>query len=504
MEPSHVRRAWVALAAAACTVAGLVAAPSAAQADVGAKPLRTWGVGPATTTSTKVGAPRVLAILPLGDRVFVAGTFASVLDTSGASYPVKNLAAFNASTGAFDLGFQGQANNTVTSLATDGAGTVFLGGTFGTVNGQARRGLAALDAATGALKPFAPGVVSPGQVDSVAYAGGALYAAGNFAGVTSGAVTSGPFLAKLDGVNGTVDGSWTPAPNDRVRVVSVAADGSGRLLAGGDFTSVSGRSGTNKLAAVALGGTGAPDTAFRAGATNGSSSAPVFDIASDSSRIYVAAAGAGGACTALNASTGAQAWSDHSNGNMQSVRVAGGLLYCGGHFSGTGSFAGLDRSKLAAVDPATGAVAPFAPTINSAQGVWALGGDATHLYAGGDFTKVAGVLQPHFAMFLDSSAATAPLPPTAVSAVPGNAVVHLTWSPPTSDGGSSLQKYKVYRATTPGGENLSKAPLVTLGKTVLAYDDVAVTNGTTYYYVVVATNAIGASPPSAEVSATPQ
>jgi predicted phage tail protein len=65
-------------------------------------------------------------------------------------------------------------------------------------------------------------------------------------------------------------------------------------------------------------------------------------------------------------------------------------------------------------------------------------------------------------------------------------------------------KYKLYRSTTPGGQDLGKAPLVTLSKTTLGYDDLAVTNGTTYHYVVVATNALGASAPSAQVSATPQ
>ncbi|EBM0725627.1 fibronectin type III domain-containing protein, partial [Salmonella enterica subsp. enterica serovar Senftenberg] len=72
------------------------------------------------------------------------------------------------------------------------------------------------------------------------------------------------------------------------------------------------------------------------------------------------------------------------------------------------------------------------------------------------------------------------------------------------DGGTALLKYRLYRATTPGGENLTKTPLVTLSKTTFTYDDTTVTNGTTYYYVVVATNALGASGPSTEVSATPQ
>jgi len=44
---------------------------------------------------------------------------------------------------------------------------------------------------------------------------------------------------------------------------------------------------------------------------------------------------------------------------------------------------------------------------------------------------------------------------------------------------------------------------VALSKSTFAYDALAATNATTYFYVVVATNAIGASSPSNEASATP-
>ena len=481
---------------------GALAATAPARADVTAAPARTWGVGPATTTSASKGVPRVLAILPVGDRVFVGGTFSSVIDPSGVSYPVKNLAVFSATTGAADLTFAGGTNNTVTSLATDGSGALYVGGTFGTVNGATRKGLAALSTSTGALLPWSPSVVAPGQVDALAYSGGSVYAGGNFTGLTGGGAQSAPYAAKVGGVDGAVDAAWAAAPNDRVRALSVAAGGTPRLFLGGDFTAVSGRSSTNKLAAVSLLG-GAVDTAFRAGPTNQGSYAPIFDVTSDGTSVYTATAGSGGACAALDIGSGALRWSAHSNGNMQGVRLFGGKLYCAGHYGGTGSFMGQTRNKLAAVDPATGALAAFAPSINSSQGPWALAADATRLYLGGDFSKVAGVAQPHFAMWLDSAATRVPQPPTGVVAAPGNAVVHLSWAVPSSDGGSGLQKYKVYRSTSPGGQNLSRSPLVTLSKTTRTFDDTAVVNGTTYYYVVQATNALGGSAASAEVSARP-
>jgi hypothetical protein len=499
------RRRALPVLAAFVTVALLgVVSPSAAQAAVPDRPARTWGVGPADSTSSTIGAPRVLAILPLGDRIVVGGTFDSVIDPSGKEYPSRNIAVFSASTGAADLTFGGAANNSVTSLATDGAGTVYVGGTFGTVNGVARRGLAALDASTGNLLPWAPSVVSPGQVDALAYAGGAVYAGGNFAGLSDGVTVSRPYLAKIGATSGAVDPAWTPAPNDRVRALDVASDGTARLFVGGDFTSVQAGSSTSRLAAVFLGGPGQADLMFRAGPTNGNSYATVYDLISDGSRLYAAAGGSGGACAALSSSSGSAIWSDRTNGNVQSVRLYRGLLYCGGHFNGDASFAGQTRYKLAAVDPATGSPTAFAPVVNSAQGVWALGFDATHLYLGGDFSAISGIAQPHFAMLLDTGAQTPPRAPTNWAATAASGVVHLSWGPPSSDGGTALLKYRVYRALSPGAEDLTKAPLATLGKTDLAYDDTGVTNGIAYYYVILATNAIGASPPSNEVVATPQ
>jgi len=457
---------------------GLVALP-AADAAVTAAPARTWGIGPATTTSASQGVPRVLAIQPVGDRVFVAGTFSSIVDPSGRSYPAQNLAVFSATTGAADLSFAGGTNNTVTSLATDGS-TLYLGGTFGTVNGQARKGLAALDTATGALRSWNPSVAGTGQVDAVAWSSGSVYAGGNFTSVSGGGGTSQADLAKLAASSGAVDTTWTPAPNGRVRALNVAAGGSARLFVGGDFTSVSAKASTDKVAAVALTGTGAVDTGFKAAATNAGSYAPVFDLTSDGARVYTATAGSGGACAALNVTSGALVWSDHSNGNMQSVRLGGGQLYCAGHFSGTGSFLGQTRYKLAAVDPATGALSSFAPNINSSQGPWALATDASHLYVGGDFSKIAGVAQPHFAMFLDSSLVGAPLPPTSVVASPGNNQVRLSWSAPSSDRGSALKKFKVYRATTPGGESLDRPPLATPSNGTLTFTNTTATNGKTW------------------------
>ena len=91
-----------------------------------------------------------------------------------------------------------------------------------------------------------------------------------------------------------------------------------------------------------------------------------------------------------------------------------------------------------------------------------------------------------------------PSAPTNLVATGGNAQVALTWQAPTSNGGSQITNYRVYRGTTSGGKTL----LATLG-VVTSYTDTSVTNGVTYYYQVSAVNSVGEGPRSNEATATP-
>jgi len=372
----------------------LLGVAGTANAGASAAPERTWGVN-----------GRVLAILPVGARIFVGGTFTAVVDPTGISRPVSNLAVFARSTGVPDLSFDAQPSGTVTSLATDGT-SLFIGGAFSTVSSgevsYARTNAAAVSLTTGSLTSWRP-AVRGGQVDALAYSAAtrSVYLGGNFTSVTDPSKGSSPvpYLASVSASSGQVNVGFAPTPNARVRSINVAVNGSG-LYIGGDFTSVGGRARTKSLARVTL-TTGTVDPSFRPAATNQGAFPRVYDITSDKGQVYVAVGGAGGACTALTATSGSPVWSKHTNGNVQAVRLIAATAYCGGHFGGAGSFDGLTRYKLGAVDTASGTVLSFAPRVNAALGVWAIGtqvGDTT-LCLGGDFSKISGVAQPHFAMF---------------------------------------------------------------------------------------------------------
>ncbi|MFX0064831.1 MAG: fibronectin type III domain-containing protein, partial [Candidatus Hermodarchaeota archaeon] len=91
---------------------------------------------------------------------------------------------------------------------------------------------------------------------------------------------------------------------------------------------------------------------------------------------------------------------------------------------------------------------------------------------------------------------TAPTAPQSLLATPGDNFVYLSWSTPSSDGGSTIIRYRVYRGTSSGNYFF-------LGvATSTNFNDTTALGGTTYYYVVTAVNAVGESGFSNEVSTT--
>ena len=177
------------------------------------------------------------------------------------------------------------------------------------------------------------------------------------------------------------------------------------------------------------------DPVFRSAATNGSNRAPAFALALDGDALLIGAGGSGGGCTLQDAVTGANRWSYHTTGNVVAAAFLGPRAYCAGHFNGSASFASFSRKKIAEVTTSTGAVTSFAPSVNSALGIFALAATPTALLAGGDFTKVGSTSQPYMGMFVDKAALTPPAGVENLLARPGDHQVALRWDPPGTDGG---------------------------------------------------------------------
>ncbi|MEN6328387.1 MAG: S-layer homology domain-containing protein [Syntrophomonas sp.] len=91
---------------------------------------------------------------------------------------------------------------------------------------------------------------------------------------------------------------------------------------------------------------------------------------------------------------------------------------------------------------------------------------------------------------------SAPEAPVIQSATAGDAHVDINWSPAAGATG-----YNIYWSATSGSYGTA---LATVGGSVNSYDATGLSNGTTYYFAVKATNSGGNSGYSNEVSATPQ
>jgi endoglucanase len=87
-----------------------------------------------------------------------------------------------------------------------------------------------------------------------------------------------------------------------------------------------------------------------------------------------------------------------------------------------------------------------------------------------------------------------PAAPTGLTATPGNGQVALSWT--ASSGATS---YTVKRSTVSGSGYANVA-----SPTATTYTNTGLTNGTAYFFVVSATNSVGTSANSSQVSATPQ
>jgi len=93
---------------------------------------------------------------------------------------------------------------------------------------------------------------------------------------------------------------------------------------------------------------------------------------------------------------------------------------------------------------------------------------------------------------------TIPSAPQNLQADAGDSYVNLSWGVPSSDGGSTITNYTIYKGTTSNEITL----FAEIGN-VRFYNDTDVTNSVKYYYKVGAKNAAGEGPLSIEVNATP-
>jgi hypothetical protein len=218
---------------------GLVVA--AVPAVAGAAPaIGLVSANPANHTPN-VNSGAVHKFVQVGATMYAGGSFSSVSTAPGVSpggtFTRNNIVAFDPASGVI-RSFAPNVAGEVWALASNGT-SLYVGGTFTTVNGVARRGVAKLNPVTGAVDTAFNANFASGKVSDAAVVGGRLIVAGTFPGrlraldLTSGANTGYINLA----INGTVADNAGPTEVYRIAVHPAGT----RLVGVGNFTSVGGQ-----------------------------------------------------------------------------------------------------------------------------------------------------------------------------------------------------------------------------------------------------------------------
>lgn len=384
-----------------------------------------------SASTPAVNNGRVEDIAQAGGKTFLGGTFTSASSARSTAVLTRNRILAFTSSGIVDPGFAPSLDRSVLALLPGTSrNSVYVGGSFTTLNGMPTKKLLLLDTATGAQVPGFQAPPMNGLVNDVERVGNRLYVAGTFTKVGGAAHTG---LVTLDATTGKLDPylnlqpaghhNWTSSSSSgdakgAVGVTRLAVNPAGtRLVAIGNFKTVDGTDRDQVLMADLTGSTATLvnwqtnryDPRCYANAYD--SWIRDVDFARDGS--YFVIVGTGGypgyddLCDAAarweTAATGSDlqpTWVDWTGGDtLLSVAITSQAVYVGGHQRWLNNAYATDRAGpgavprpgLGALDPTTGLPLAWNPGRNPRGiGAGALYVAPEGLYVGSD-TNVIGV-----------------------------------------------------------------------------------------------------------------
>jgi len=297
-----------------------VAAPETVTVDV----LPTWQINGVVWSQTVVG-----------NTVYVTGSFSKARPPGVAAggpgeISANNVFAFDIRTGNpipnFNHSFDAQG---MVVRATPDGKTVFFGGDFTTVDGQARGHVVAFDVATGNMLDWAPR--TDGQVRGFAFVGDTVYIGGNF---RSSGGQPREELAAWNMTTRTLT-DWAPTASSGFVWDMLTTPDSSRIVISGSFTQVNGAAAYGMATLDAETGEAGPWAAtsrIRAAGANGA----ISSLSTDGNQIYGTGYAFGSGATfegefAVDPYTGEINWVNDCLGDTYSSFPQGDVLYTVSH-----------------------------------------------------------------------------------------------------------------------------------------------------------------------------
>ena len=369
----------------------------------------------------------VWSLALVGDTVVVGGSFTKVTDSRRRhTYARKNVFAYGLKDGAVRA-FAPAVNGPVYALAAGASSTVYLGGSFKTVNGTAQRGLARVSVADGRRISTFGGRINWGDVRALHVSGSRLYAGGTFSAINGVARTG---LARMNPVTGAVDTGFNArlsAPGlsrTRVEHFDISPDGT-RLVAIGALL----RSGSVERTQLAMFNVSGATAVLSSWYTDAYKPQCMkgFDtylrqvkFSPDGRYFVVAATGRASSSTKLcdsaarfetaGAGRHRPTWVQRTGGDsLYAVAVTGAAVYVGGHLRYLNNPNGSDakgpgpgavsRVGIGAVSPTTGKALAWNPTRARGVGVRAFLVTPRGLIVGSDTDQLGHEYHGRLGMF---------------------------------------------------------------------------------------------------------
>ncbi len=435
--PSRLR--VLAAAMAGCLLAGLTAVVAGPAPLAAAEPAPVQARTPGVVTADALPTAQINGVawtqVIVGNTVYVGGQFTSARPAGSPAgqneTPRANLLAYNLTTGVL-TSFAPSLNSQVKALAASPDGkTLYVGGSFTSVNGVAKNRVAAFDTATGALRTsFTAGTSY--TVSALAATTDTLYVGGAFDAVGS---SSRLRLAAFTAASGALT-TWAPSADGTVHSMALSPDGS-KLIVGGMFQTLNG---------VSARGIGAVDT--RTGATvqpwktnatffSGGPNASVLTLSSDGTSIYGGvykynSTGALEGAFRIDPNDGTVQWLSDCHGDIYGVWAGPAAVYQVGHSHYCGNQMGWPQpatwnfnrgvaytkevTGTLTRDAIGGSYASYpgvpAPSLYSwfprldagtftgkTQAAWTVTGNADYVVLGGEFPTVNGTAQQGLVRF---------------------------------------------------------------------------------------------------------